>query len=137
MVSRPNYSKNNIWDSKGLAVDPVAVTGGLAGYEDAGGGGAAIDGLMRLAGGDLDSLACLEGEIVVLDLHGEFAMEDVEELAGAGVVVAGLAGAGRHELFDDAEVGSVDEVPAVAVGFVGAAPGVVLGGVGGDGFGRH
>jgi len=64
-------------------------------------------------------------------------VEDVEELAGVGMVVAGLAGAGGHELFDDAEVGRADEVPAVAVGFVGAAPGVMLGGGGGDDLCRH
>jgi len=53
-----------------LVVDAVAVAGRLAGDEDADGGGAAVDGLMRLAGGDLDSLPCLEGEVVVFDLDG-------------------------------------------------------------------
>ena len=53
-----------------LIADAVAVAGGLAGDEDADGGGAAIEGLMRLAGRDLDSFACLESEVVVLDLHG-------------------------------------------------------------------
>ena len=113
------------------------MAGGLAGDYYADGGGAAINGLMGLAGSDLDSLAFLEGEVVVLNLHCEFAVEDVEELACVRVVVASLAGAGGHEFFDDAEVGSADEVPAVAVGFVGAAPGVVLGVDGGDGFRRH
>ena len=113
------------------------MAGGLAGDYYADGGGAAINGLMGLAGSDLDSLAFLEGEVVVLNLHCEFAVEDVEELACVRVVVASLAGAGGHEFFDDAEVGRADEVPAVAVGFVGAAPGVVLGVDGGDGFRRH
>lgn len=38
-------------------VDAVAVAGGLAGDEDADRTGAAVDGLMRLSGGDLDALA--------------------------------------------------------------------------------
>ena len=120
-----------------LIVDAVAVAGWLAGDKDASGGGAAVDGLMGLAGGYLDALPGLEGEVEVLDLEGELALEDEEELAGPEVVVAGLAGAGGHGLFDDVEVGGADEVPAVAVGAVGAAPFVVLGGGGGDGFGRH
>lgn len=77
-------------------VDAVAVAGGLAGDEDADRTGAAVDGLMRLSGGDLDALAGLQGEFVVVDLYGEFALEDVEELAGAGVVVADFAGARGH-----------------------------------------
>src|SRR5260370_19319697 len=107
--------------------------GGLAGDEDAHGALAAVDGLVGLAGGDLDSLAGLEGEVVVLDLEGELALEDEEELAGTGVVVAGLPGAGGHQLFDDVELWGADEVPAIAV----VAPDVVLGVGGGDGFGRH
>ena len=79
-----------------LVVDAVAVAGGLAGDDDADWGGAPVHGLMRLTGGDLDSLSCLEGEVVMLDFHGEFALEDVEELAGARVVMAGFAGAGGH-----------------------------------------
>ena len=116
-----------------LVVDAVAVAGRLAGDDDAKRGRAAVDGLVGLAGGDFDALTWLEGEVVVLDLDGERAGEDVEELAGVGVVVAGFGGGGGHELFDDAEVGGLDEVPAVAV----VAPGVVLGGDGGDGFCGH
>jgi hypothetical protein len=46
----------------------------------------------------------------------------------ARVVVAYLAGAGRNELFDDAELGRFNEVPAVAVGALRASPFVVFGG---------
>src|SRR6266851_308742 len=116
-----------------LLIDAVAVAGRLADDEDSHGALAAVDGLVGLAGGDLDALAGFEGEVVVLDLEGELALEDEEELPGADVVVAGLAGAGRHGLFDDVEVGGADEVPAVAV----VSPGVVLGVGGGDGLGRH
>jgi hypothetical protein len=116
-----------------LVVDAVAVAGRLAGDEDSHGAGAAIDGLMGLAGGDLDALAGFEGEVVMFDLDRELSPKDEEELAGVEVVVAGLAGAGRHQLLDDVEVGRADEVPAVAV----IAPGVVLGGSGGDWLSRH
>ena len=81
---------------KDLVVDTVAVAGRLTGDDYADRGGAAVDGLMSLAGRDFDSLPWLEGEVVALDLDGEFAVEDVEELARARVVVAGFAGAGGH-----------------------------------------
>ena len=88
---------------------------------------------MGLAGGDLDAFAGVEEEVVVLDLEGELAFEDVEELAGLEVVVAGFAGARGHCFFDDVELGGSDEVPAVAV----VSPGVVLGVGGGDDFCGH
>jgi hypothetical protein len=123
-----------IWDGEQLLiVQAIAVAGGLAGDEDSHRLGVAVDCLMGLAGCDLDALAGLEGEVVVLDLEGELAGEDEEELAGVDVVVAGLAGAGWHQLFDDVQFGRADEVPAVAV----VAPGVVLSVGGEDGFGRH
>ena len=111
----------------------VAGAGRLTGNDDADRSGVVVDGLMSLARCDLDSLPWLESEVVMLDLDGEFALEDVEELAGTRVAVAGFAGAWGHEFFDDAEVGGADEVPAVAV----VAPGVVLGGGGGDDPCRH
>src|SRR5258708_5524147 len=83
-----------------LLIDAVAVAGGLAGDEDSHGALAAVDGLVGLAGGDLDSLAGLEGEVVVLDLEGELALEDEEELAGTGGGVAESAGdEGVHASF--------------------------------------
>jgi hypothetical protein len=86
----------------------VAGAGRLTGNDDADRSGAAVDGLMSLARCDLDSLPWLESEVVMLDLDGEFALEDVEELAGTRVAVAGFAGAWGHEFFDDAEVGGAD-----------------------------
>jgi hypothetical protein len=47
--------------------------------------------------------------------------------------VAGLAGAGWHELFDYLKVGGAEEMPAVAI----VSPGVVLCGGGRDGFSGH
>lgn len=116
-----------------LVVDAVAVAGGLASHDDAEWSCAAVHGLVGLARSDFDALPCFEGEVVVFDFHGELAGENVEELAGSGVMVARLGGAGGHELFDDAEVGGLDELPAVAV----VSPGVVLGGGGVDDFGGH
>ena len=68
----------------------------------------------------------------MFDFEGEFSFEDEEELARVRVEVPGFAGAGRHELFDDAEFGSFYEVPAVAVGSLRASPLIVLGGFGAD-----
>ena len=39
----------------------------------------------------------------------------------------GLTGAGRHELFDDAELRRFDEVPTVAVGSLRTSPFVMFG----------
>jgi len=117
----------------GLALDAVAVAGRLTGDEEARGSVAVIHRLMRLTGGDFDSLSRVEDVVLVLDFERELAFEDVEELAGVDVMVARLGCAGWHALFDDAEVGCADEVPTVAA----VAPGVVFGGVGADGFDGH
>jgi hypothetical protein len=83
---------------------------------------------MPLARGDLEAFASLKQEVVMFDFEGQFSFEDVEKLARVDVGVTGFAGARRHEFFDDAEFGSLDEVPAVAVGSLRASPLVVLGG---------
>lgn len=98
----------------------------LAGDEDSRGFGAPIECLMLLAGGDFEAFSCMEDMGVIFDFEVEFAFEDEEELVGADVGVALLRGAWWHELFDDAEVGGFDQVPAVAVGSLRASPLVVL-----------
>lgn len=65
---------------------------------------------------------------MMLDFEGKFPFEDEEELACVDVNVACFAGAGRHEFFDDAEFGSFDEMPTIAVGSSRTSPLVVLGG---------
>jgi hypothetical protein len=74
----------------------IAVAWGLAGDEEAGGGCASVEGLMLLAGGDFEAFAGVEDDVVVVDFEGEFSFEDVEELTGVDVGVAGLAGVGWH-----------------------------------------
>jgi hypothetical protein len=112
---------------RSLGVDPVAVAWGLTGYEHSDGGGTSIDCLMLPAGRDLKSFAGVKDEVVMLDLEGELSFQDEEKLTRVEMRMAGLAGAGRHEFFNDAELGCFDEVPAVAVGCLGASPLVVLG----------
>jgi hypothetical protein len=82
---------------------------------------------MALAGRDFESFSGLKNKVVVFDFEGQLSFEDVEELTGMDVGVADFAGAGRHELFDDAEFGSLDQVPAVAIGSLQASPSVVFG----------
>ena len=77
---------------------------GLAGDQDARGLGASIDGLMFLAGGDFQPFTGLENQVMMLDFEGEFSFENEEKLACVDVKMSGLTGAGRHELFDDAEL---------------------------------
>jgi hypothetical protein len=92
---------------------------------------------MLLAGGDLEAFAGVEDEVVLVDFESKFSFEDVEELARVDVGVTDFAGAGRHSLFDDAESGGSDEMPAVAVGALWASPLVVFGGFCADGLSRH
>jgi hypothetical protein len=91
------------------------VAWGLAGDQHTQGLGAAIECLVRLAWRDFNAFAGLENEVVLLDFESEFSFEDKEELARAKVEVAGLAGVWWHKLFNDAEVGSFHQMPAVAV----------------------
>jgi hypothetical protein len=105
----------------------IAVALGLAGDQHAHGLGAAIECLVTLAWRDFNAFAGFEDEVVLLDFESEFSFEDEEELAGVDMGVAGLAGTRWHELFDDAEFGSHNQVPAVAVCPVCASPLVVFG----------
>jgi hypothetical protein len=83
---------------------------------------------MLLAGRDLEAFAGVNHEIMMLYLECEFSFEDEEKLTRMDVRVSGLAGAGWHELLDDAEFGCFDEVPTVAVRCLRASPFVVFGG---------
>ena len=107
----------------------------LAGDEEAGWRCASVDGLVVLVGEDLEAFAAAEDEVVVVHFEGEFAFEDEEKLTCVGVRVTEFHGVWRHELFDNAEFGSFDEVPAVAVGALRASPLVVFGGFCADDFG--
>ena len=109
----------------------------LAGNQHAHRLGAAIECLVALPGGDFESFAGLEDEIVLLDFESEFSFNDEKELACAKVEVAGLAGVRWHELFDDAEIRSFDEMPAVAVCPLWASPLVVFGRFCADDLGGH
>jgi hypothetical protein len=90
---------------------------------------------MVVAWRDLEAFAGVEDEVVMVYFEREFPVQHEEELVCARVVVAYLGGAGGHELFDDAEVGRFDKVPAVAVGALWASPFVVFGGFCADDFG--
>jgi hypothetical protein len=113
------------------------VAWGLTGDDDTHGLGASIHCLMALAGRDFDAFISLKDEVVVFDFESQFSFDDVEKLARVDVGVTDFAGAGRHELFDDAEFGSFDEVPAIAVGSLWASPLVVFGRIGVDDAGGH
>jgi len=63
---------------------------------------------------------------MMLDFEGQFSFEDEEKLTRVDVKMTGLTGAGRHELFDDAEFGRFDQVPTVTVGPLRASPPVML-----------
>ena len=126
MVQVPDLPKLN-------RINPVPMTRRLTGNDDPNGAGTLVERLMLLAGRDLDALAFLKYEDVVLDLHRQFAFENIEELARASMRVADLAGRSRHEFFNHAEVRPLDQVPAVAIG----APFIMFGGLDADDRCRH
>jgi len=80
------------------------VAWGLARNEHAYRIGTSVERLMRLAGGDFNALPGLKNRVLPIDFEGQDSLEDVEELPGMAMVVAALTCAGRHKLFDDAEV---------------------------------
>ena len=88
--------------SSPLSRNSVPVAWRLAGDEHSYGICAAIDRLMLLAWRDFESLTGLKNKVMMLDFEGELSFENKEELAWVDVGVTRLAGAGRHELFDDA-----------------------------------
>jgi hypothetical protein len=83
---------------------------------------------MALTWRDLESFSGVKDEVMMLYFESEFSFEHEEELARVHVGVTCLASVWRHELFNDAEFGCFDEVPAVAVGALRASPLVVFGG---------
>jgi len=85
-----------------LCFDAVAVARGMTSDDDAERVRTFVRRLVLLARGDFDAFAFLKDEVVIFDFDGQFAFEDIEELAGVDVGVAGFLGSGRHELFDDA-----------------------------------
>jgi len=89
------------------------VAGRLAGDEKPDRLGAAVDGPMHLARGNLQALVRAERVGLVAQDEGKFAGEDIEELARVDVVVRGLGCARRHKLLDDVELRRAHEIPGV------------------------
>jgi hypothetical protein len=81
---------------------------------------------MLLARRDFQPFTGLKDEVMMLDFEDQFSFEDEEKLASVDVKMSGLAGAGRHEFFDDAELRRFDEVPTVTVGPLRPSPLVML-----------
>jgi hypothetical protein len=102
------------------------VTWGLASDQHAHGPGASIHCLMLLARRDFQPFTGLKDEVMMLDFEDQFSFEDEEKLARVDVKMSGLAGAGRHEFFDDAELRRFDEMPTVTVGPLRPSPLVML-----------
>ena len=82
---------------------------------------------MALAGRDLEAVARVKDKVVTFDFEYEFSFEHEEKLARVNVGVTGLTGTGRHEFFDDAELGGFDEMPTVTVGSLWPSPFVMFG----------
>ena len=81
---------------------------------------------MLLAWRDFQPFTGLKNKVMMLDFEGQFSFEDEEKLTRVDVRMTGLTGAGRHELFDDAEFRRFDQVPAVTVRSLRSSPFVML-----------
>ena len=99
----------------------------LAGYDHAYWLCTAIDSLMLLAWANLDTLAGSQQKILMLDLNREFPRKNEEKLPRAIVRMPKFAGCRRHAFFDDAQLSRFDQVPAIAIGTIQAAPRIVFG----------
>src|ERR1700748_1635649 len=82
---------------------------------------------MGLAGRYFEALTGLKEETLLPHFEGQLAFKNIEELPRMNMEVTNFASAGRHELFNNAEIGCPDEMPTVAVVFVGTTPFVMLG----------
>jgi hypothetical protein len=83
---------------------------------------------MPLARRDFEAFSRLKNKVVMFDFEGEFSFQHKEKLACVDVGVTSLAGAGRHEFFDDAELRCFDEMPTVTVVSLWPSPFVMVGG---------
>lgn len=113
-------------------VDPVAMARRLTRDKQARRVRTAIENPMTLPGRNLEASAGVKNEAVLLHVNGQLSRENVEELARMEVEMLDLTRARRHELFDDAEIWSPDEMPAVAVLSSRTTPFVMLGGLRAD-----
>jgi hypothetical protein len=75
----------------------------------------AIQRLVPLGWGNLDSFTCLKNKVVILDLQGQFTFQNEEELACMDVGVPDLNCSSGHEFLDDAEVWRFNEVPTIGI----------------------
>jgi hypothetical protein len=127
----PNQSRS-LYSTLAISIHTVAMTGRSAGDENASRVRAAVEDLMHLTGQDFKALTSLEGKGVLLYFEGQLSLDNIEELPRVNMEVTDFPGAGRHEFFNDAEVGCPDKVPAVAVVSVGTTPFVMRGGLPAD-----
>jgi hypothetical protein len=115
------------------ALDPISMTWRLAGNQEAHCACAPVDGLVRVAGCDLDSVSLEQAEDLMLDLQSQLTFQHEKELSCTLVMVPDLACAGRHPLFDDIQIRRADKEPAITA----SSPGVMLSAIARDDFGRH
>lgn len=109
-----------------LRNDPVTMAWRLTGDKHANRFHTAIQRLVLLAWGNLDSFTCLKNKVVILDLQGQFTFQNEEELACMDVGVSDLTCSSGHEFLDDAEVWRFNEVPTIAISSVLSTPLVVF-----------
>jgi hypothetical protein len=96
-----------------------------------------VHGLMLLAWRNLNPLTGAEHEVMVLHFHRQFSFEHKKELPSFGVKVTLFLRSRWHQLFDNAQIGRLDQMPAIAIGAMRTAPLVVFSRFGACNLCRH
>jgi hypothetical protein len=78
--------------------------------------GGLVHELMLGSGRNLESLPRPERKSRAIDFEDRFTVKDIEELARRGMEVAALVVSRWHALLDDAQVGTIEQMPAQARG---------------------
>ena len=113
------------------------MAGRLAGDQHAHTVFAAVHCLVPLSRSDLKALARAQSEVALFDFESQFSFEDIEELARMNMRMTDFARAGRHQFFNHAECGRLEQMPAVAVRSARTSPRLVFRGTGAYDLGRH
>jgi hypothetical protein len=85
-----------------------------------------VHGLMLLTWRNLQSLTRKKKVVTVLHFHRQFSYEHEKELPSFGVDVTLFMGSRWHQFFDNAQIGRLDQMPAIAIGPMRTAPLIVF-----------
>ena len=96
-----------------------------------------VHSLMLLSRSDLQPLPCEKQEVMVFHFHRQFSFEYEEKLPSSDMKVTLFLCSRRHQFFDNAQIGGLDQMPAIARVPTRTAPLVVFSGFSANDLRRH